>query len=75
MDEEIIVRPKTNCVLMKSKVVACSDYLKDDGTKDLSCCNRCGWNPVVSAQRLEDIYVKREFERKLAKRRAKYAVN
>lgn len=51
--------PKTNCVLCKSKVIACDDYIvaKPDGTKvkDFTVCFGCGWNPEVSKARIERI--------------------
>ena len=53
-EQEIIVRPKTNCLFMKLTAVACDDYITKDG-KNFTCCKKCGWNPEVADRRLAKI--------------------
>lgn len=57
MDDEIIVRPKTNCILDGvSEVVSCDKYIEDP---DRKCCFKCGWNPRVAKLRVDALYLKR----------------
>ena len=57
MDDEIIIRPKTSCILDGvSKAVSCDKYIKDSNRK---CCFKCGWNPLVAKLRLDTLYLKR----------------
>lgn len=74
------IRPRTNCKLpwKGRNTVACDDYhVKEDGKVvgyNFSCCDYCGWNPKVAEKRLEALKAKREKEREMAKRRAKYGL-
>lgn len=56
--EEVLIRPKTNCVFVKGGV-SCDEYLKPDGSKQFECCSVCGWNPSVADERVRNLRIKK----------------